>query len=247
MRHVRFLDPAGSTRNGEWTDDRIVTSHREYALNEVRILAPSDPSKIVCVGLNYHDHVEEGSYDEIPDIPMLFLKPPNTVAGHGDTVLLPEDKYCEHEIELAVVIESQCRNVDQDDAMDVIAGFTCSNDVSNRDDQYMEMERNWNFVRGKAFDNSAPMGPVLATPDEVPADAHLELRVNGERRQQSSRDEMIFSVPELIEEVTKYITLEPGDVIMTGTPAGVDAIKDGDTVEVEIEGIGTLEHEVETP
>ena len=244
---MRFIDPAGSTRIGEWTDDCIVTAHREYSPDDVRILAPSDPSKIVCVGLNYHDHVEEGSYDDVPDIPMLFLKPPNTVAGHGDTVTLPEGKYCEHELELGVIIGSQCRNVSSDDAMDVIAGFTCSNDVSNRDDQYMEMERNWNFVRGKAFDNSAPMGPVLATPDEVPADAHLELRLNGEQRQQSSRDNMIFSVPEVIEEVTSYLTLEPGDVIMTGTPAGVDEIQDGDLVEIEVEGIGTLEHRVEAP
>lgn len=247
MRQVRFIDPAGSTRTGEWTDDQIVTANREYAPSEVRILAPSNPSKIVCVGLNYHDHVEEGSYDDIPDIPMLFLKPPNTVAGHGDTVTLPENKYCEHEAELGVVIDTQCRNVGQDEAMDVVAGFTCSNDVSNRDDQYMEMERNWNFVRGKAFDNSAPMGPVLATPDEVPPDARIELRVNGERRQRSSRDEMIFSVPEVIEEVTTYLTLEPGDVIMTGTPAGVGALEDGDEVKIEMEGIGTLQHEVETP
>lgn len=246
MRRVRFIDPAGSTRVGEWAGERIVTSDREFDPSDVRILAPSEPSKIVCVGLNYHDHVEEGSYDEVPDIPMLFLKPPNTVAGHGDTVRLPEGKYCEHEAELGVVIESQCRHVSRDDAMDVVAGFTCSNDVSNRDDQYMEMERNWNFVRGKAFDSAAPMGPVLATPDEVPPDATIELRVNGERRQQSSRDNMIFGVPEVVEEVTKYITLEPGDVLMTGTPAGVDAIEDGDEVEVEVEGVGTLRHGVES-
>ncbi|AEN07565.1 5-carboxymethyl-2-hydroxymuconate Delta-isomerase (plasmid) [halophilic archaeon DL31] len=247
MRKARFIDPAGTTRTGEWTDGEIVTDTGTYDPDEVRLLAPSDPSKIICVGLNYHDHVEEGSYDEIPEIPMLFLKPPNTVSAHGDTVTLPEGKYCEHEAEFAVVIGEQCRAVSADDVMDVVAGFTCSNDVSNRDDQYMEMERNWNFVRGKAFDNAAPMGPVLATPDEVPEDAAIELRVNGETRQSSSRDDMIFSVPEVVEEVTKYITLEPGDVIMTGTPAGVDEIADGDTVEIEIEGIGTLRHGVETP
>jgi 2-keto-4-pentenoate hydratase/2-oxohepta-3-ene-1,7-dioic acid hydratase in catechol pathway len=114
------------------------------------------------------------------------------------------------------------------------------NDVSNRDDQ--SREQNW--VRGKAFDNSAPLGPVLATPDEVPEDASVSLRVNGETRQDSSRAKFIWTVPELIEEITTYLSLEPGDVVSTGTPAGVAPLEDGDTVEVEVEGVGTLRHHV---
>jgi len=172
------------------------------------------------------------------------LKAPNALASHGDTVTVPAGKdRIDWEAELAVVIGEQCKAVDADDAMDVVAGFTCMNDVSNRDDQ--DREQNW--VRGKAFDNAAPLGPVMATPDEVPADASVELRVNGETKQSSDREHMIFDVPTLIEEITTYLTLEAGDVIATGTPEGVGALADGDTVEIEIEGVGTLEHDVRVP
>jgi 2-keto-4-pentenoate hydratase/2-oxohepta-3-ene-1,7-dioic acid hydratase in catechol pathway len=149
----------------------------------------------------------------------------------------------DYEAELGVVIGEQCRNVSQPNAQDVIAGYTCVNDLSNRDDQ--AIEQNW--VRGKAFDNAAPIGPLIATPEHVPEDATIESRVNGELKQSSSRDQFIFSVPELIEEITTYMTLEPGDVISTGTPAGVGPLADGDEVEIEIEGIGTLRHTVEIP
>jgi 2-keto-4-pentenoate hydratase/2-oxohepta-3-ene-1,7-dioic acid hydratase in catechol pathway len=209
----------------------------------VNILPPSNPTKIVCVGLNYADHAAERDKD-IPDRPLLFLKPPNTLTGHGDTVTLPENKKrIDHEAELAVIVDAQARDVSVDNAMEYVAGFTCLNDLSNRDDQ--DREQNW--VRGKAFDNAAPMGPVLATPDEVPADATVELRVNGEIRQSSTRTELIFSVPELIAEITKYMTLEPGDVISTGTTSGVAALADGDRVDIAIEGIGTLTHDVRIP
>jgi 2-keto-4-pentenoate hydratase/2-oxohepta-3-ene-1,7-dioic acid hydratase in catechol pathway len=124
--------------------------------------------------------------------------------------------------------------------MDVVRGFTTVNDVSHRDEQWNEQ----NNVRGKAFDNAAPMGPTVATPDEVPSDASLELRVNGEVRQSSDRSDLIFSVPEILAEVTEYITLEAGDVVLTGTPEGVGPLADGDTVEVDIEGIPTLRHHV---
>jgi 2-keto-4-pentenoate hydratase/2-oxohepta-3-ene-1,7-dioic acid hydratase in catechol pathway len=175
---------------------------------------------------------------------MLFLKPPNALAGHGDAVTLPAGKdRVEHEAELAVVIGEQCRNVAVEDAPDVVAGYACADDVSNRDDQ--RREQNW--VRGKAFDGSCPLGPVLATPDEVPDDADVELRVNGETRQRSSIEHFVFTVPELIAEITEYVTLERGDVIVTGTPEGVAELEDGDRVEVEIEGVGTLEHGVERP
>jgi len=156
-------------------------------------------------------------------------------------VQLPEDKErIDFEAELGVVIGSQCRNVPADQAEDVIAGYTCVNDISNRDDQ--RQEQNW--VRGKAFDNAAPMGPVLATPDEVPSDASISLQVNGETKQDSTIENLIFSVPELIEEITTLMTLEPGDVIATGTPAGVGPLSDGDEVAIDIEGIGTLSHDV---
>ncbi|MGQ3413819.1 fumarylacetoacetate hydrolase family protein [Natrinema sp. LN54] len=239
MRRVRFEDPAGSVRNGTWTDDGIEFGGRTYDPAEVDVLPPTEPSKIVCVGLNYADHAEEESM-ELPDRPLLFLKPPNTVSGHGDTIPLPAGKETvEWEAELGIVVGEQCRNVPESEAMDVVEGFTCLNDVSNRDDQ--RIEQNW--VRGKAFDNAAPVGPVVATPDEVPDDAGIELRVNGEVEQNSGRDQFIFGVEELIAEITAYMTLETGDVISTGTPAGVGPLSDGDVVEVEVEGVGTLENE----
>ena len=243
MHHVRFRDPAGAVRQGEWHEDSITFGGERYGHDEVDVLPPCEPSKIVCIGRNYAEHAAEFDND-VPDRPLLFLKPPNTLAGHGDTVTLPADKErIDHEAELAVVIGEQCRNVDAAEAMDVVAGFTCLNDLSNRDDQ--NKEQNW--VRGKAFDGSAPMGPVLADPEDVPDDAAVELRVNGDLRQEGSRDQLFFDVPTLIEEITTYLTLEPGDVISTGTPAGVGPLEDGDTVEVYVEGVGTLEHDVRIP
>lgn len=243
MQQVRFRDPAGSIRTGRWQDGTVLFGEAQYDADEVTILAPSEPSKIVCIGLNYADHAAEADMD-IPDRPMLFLKPPNAVAHHECTVTLPAGKErIDYEAEFGVVIGKQCRHVEAVDAMDVVAGYTCGVDLSNRDDQ--RAEQNW--VRGKAFDNASPMGPTLASPDEVPDDARIQLYLNGERRQDSTREEFIFSVPELIAEITTYLTLEPGDVILTGTPAGVGPLSDGDRVAVEIDGLPTLEHTVEIP
>lgn len=242
MRHVRFRDPAGTVRAGTWTNDSIEFGNKHYDPEEIDVLPPCKPTKIVCIGLNYADHAEEEGM-EIPNRPMLFLKPPNTLSGHGDTVTLPASKKrIDFEAELGVVIDKQCRNVAVEDAKEVIAGYTCINDISNRDDQ--RQEQNW--VRGKAFDNAAPIGPVVATPDEVPDSTAIELRINGETRQESSTDQFIFSISELIAEITTYLTLEPGDVISTGTTSGVGALSDGDNVEIEIEGVGTLNHDVQS-
>ena len=257
MKRVRFRDSGGNVRGGRWTVEdgepmvtasagpygRIAFGDEAYSPDEVDILPPCEPTKLVCIGLNYSDHAAEQD-SEIPDRPMLFLKAPNSVASHGSHITLPKDKErIDYEAELGVVIGEQCRNVREAGAMDVVAGFTCVNDLSNRDDQ--RVEQNW--VRGKAFDNAAPIGPLVATPEHVPEDATIECRVNGETKQSSSRENLIFSVPELIAEITAYMTLEPGDVISTGTPAGVGPLADDDTVEIEIEGIGTLEHSVKIP
>ncbi len=247
MHYARFRDPAGSVREGRYDPETetVAFGDDEYAFDDptIDVLPPADPSKIVCVGRNYADHAAEMD-NEVPDRPLLFLKPPNTLAGHGDTVTVPAGKdRVDWEAELAVVIGEPCKHVDAADAMDVVAGFTCMNDVSNRDDQ--NREQNW--VRGKAFDNAAPLGPVVATPDEVPADAAVELRVDGETKQSGDRSQLMFDVPTLIEEITTYLTLEAGDVIATGTPDGVGPLSDGDTVAVSVEGVGTLEHDVRVP
>ena len=240
MREVRFLDPAGMVRTGEWMDEGIEFGGDVYNHGEVNILPPVDPSKIVCIGRNYADHAEETDSD-IPDRPLLFLKGPNTLSGHGDTITLPAGKErIDHEAELGVVIGKQCRNVSEEDAMEVVRGYTCVNDISNRDDQ--RQEQNW--VRGKAFDNAAPVGPVVATPDDVPENPAVRLFLNGEIEQDGSIEDLIFPVPELIAEITDLVTLEPGDVIATGTPAGVGPLADGDTVEVEVEGVGTLRNTI---
>lgn len=243
MHRVRFRDPAGAVRTGTWTDDGVAFAGREYDRSEVDVLAPCDPSKIVCVGRNYADHAAERGED-VPDRPILFLKPPNAVASHGDTIELPADKErLEYEAELGVVIGEQCRDLDESDVEEVLAGYTCGVDLSNRDDQ--SREQNW--VRGKAFDGAAPLGPVVATPNEVPDDARIRLWQNGELRQDARIDQTIFGVEELVAEVSAYLTLEPGDVLLTGTPEGVGPLSDGDRIEVEVEGLPRLTHEVAIP
>lgn len=243
MRTVRFTDQTGYARRGEWSAAGIVVNDARYDPASVDVLPPCEPTKIVCQAGGYMDHREESGLDDRPERPELFLKTPNCVVAHGDAIQLPPGRESvEFEAEFGIVIGEQCRAVSEEDAMDVVAGYTCVNDISNRDDQ--ERERNW--VRGKAFDASLPMGPVVATPDEVPEDATLTLRLNGETRQETTREHMIFSVPELIADVTELITLEPGDVVATGTPFGPDELREGDVVEVEFEGVGVLENRVTT-
>jgi 2-keto-4-pentenoate hydratase/2-oxohepta-3-ene-1,7-dioic acid hydratase in catechol pathway len=244
VKRIRFRDPGGAVRTGVLEDGEIVAGGRTYDpdADEVDVLPPCEPTKIVCIGRNYADHAAEHDAD-VPDRPLLFLKGPNAVAAPGGTVQLPAGtagKRIEHEAELGAVIDTRCRNVSEDEATSVLAGFTCVNDLSNRDDQ--RREQNW--IRGKAFDGAAPLGPVLATPDEVPDDASIRLWVNGEIRQEGNRDQMVFSVTELIAEISRYLTLEPGDVIATGTPEGVGPLDDGDRVRIEIEGVGTLANRV---
>ncbi|WP_254862723.1 fumarylacetoacetate hydrolase family protein [Halovivax gelatinilyticus] len=243
MKYVRFRDKAGAVRRGTFDSGTISFGGTEYDPETVDILPPCEPTKVVCIGRNYAKHAEELG-NEVPNRPLLFLKPPNTLAGHGDTITAPAGtERLDVEAELGVVIGQQCRHVEESNAMDVVAGFTAINDVSNRDDQ--RQETNW--VRGKAFDGACPMGPVLATPDEVPNDAAVRSSIDGEPAQNGSLDQLIFSIPELIAEVTSYLTLEPGDVIATGTPEGVSPLSDGSHVQIEIEGVGTLEHTVEWP
>jgi 2-keto-4-pentenoate hydratase/2-oxohepta-3-ene-1,7-dioic acid hydratase in catechol pathway len=263
MRKVRFRDQAGATREGEWHDDSIEFGGIEYDPAEVDILPPVEPTKIVCVAANYIEHIKEAGRsipEDLPPRPGFFLKGPNAVAGHGDTVTLPTPAATEEELagrekgdivlgqgrmdyegEFGVVIGEQCRNVSEDDYLDVVAGYTCLNDISNRDDQ--DIERNW--VRGKAFDGSAPIGPVLATPDEVPEEPRVQLWVNGEQKQDSNNDELVFPVSKAISEVSRFLTLEPGDIVAMGTTVGVGPLSDGDTVDIEVEGVGRLTHYVE--
>ncbi len=243
MATARFRDSAGTVRVGEYDGTAVSAAGRSYQLEEVTVLPPCEPSKLVCVGRNYAAHADELG-EEVPDRPLLFLKPPSALSAHGATVTLPAGKErIDQEGELAVVVGEQCRNVPAEAAMDVVAGYTAGMDLSNRDDQ--RAEQNW--VRGKAFDNSSPLGPAVVDAGAVADDAAIECRVDGEVRQSSTLDHLIFSVPELITEVTRYLTLEPGDVILTGTPEGVGDVPDGAAVEVDVDGVPTLSFDVERP
>jgi len=240
MKLARFLKQDGEApKSGEVIDDVIVAGDVRYRLDQVRLLPPCTPSKIVCVGRNYLAHARELG-NEVPEHPLLFFKPPSAIIGPGDTIVLPNSSEVHYEAELAVVIGERSRNVSADKAMDVVLGFTCMNDVSDRVTQ--RWERNW--VRAKGFDTSAPLGPIIVTRDEIEGPFRVTLRLNGEVRQDGSTGAFIFPLPVLIETITAIMTLEPGDVIATGTPAGVGPLSDGDVVEVAIEGIGILRNPV---
>ena len=237
MRNVRFRDSTGKIRVGQWIESKIAFADWKFDPSEVDILPPVDPTKIIGVHTNYESVIADLDPSEQPDRPSLFVKPPNAVVGHGKTVWLPEDaEHITYEAELGVVIGRECRNVPTDEAMDVVSGFTCMNEMSNMDEE--------NEARKKAFDHSAVIGPVVASPERVPSDAKIELRLNGERQQHASRSKLVFDVRELIADISSTITLEPGDVIATGTPDGWGYLSDGDLVEIQIEGIETLEHAV---
>ena len=240
MRWVRFTETGNdSPQFGELIEEEIRTERGAVRLGDVRLLAPCMPTKIVCVGRNYAAHAAELG-NEVPKRPLLFLKPPSAVIGPDVAIRLPRDAEVHHEAELGVVIGRTCRNVPAKRAGDVIRGYTCLNDVSDRTAQ--SWEKNW--VRAKAFDTSAPIGPWIVSPDEVNEPLRVVLRVNGEIRQDGRTDAMIFTIPRLIEEITGFMTLEPGDIIATGTPDGVGPLVPGDVVEVTIDGVGTLRNPV---
>ncbi len=226
-------------------DGDIVTSHesdgRSYDLKDLDVLPPSDPTKIICVGLNYHDHAAELDM-EVPEEPILFIKPPSAVIGHQDKIIYP--KTCskvDYEGELAIIIGKKCKSISYDRALDVVAGFTCFNDVTARDLQ----KKDGQWTRAKSFDTFAPVGPFIVPADDFePDNASIKTRVNGELMQDSNTSNLIFDVSYLIEFISGIMTLEVGDIIVTGTPPGVGDLHPGDIVEVEIEGIGILRNEV---
>jgi 2-keto-4-pentenoate hydratase/2-oxohepta-3-ene-1,7-dioic acid hydratase in catechol pathway len=217
-----------------------VRSVEGFALSEVKLLAPVTPSKIVCVGRNYRDHAAELG-NPMPDAPLLFLKPPSAVAGHGDTIELPAGSArVEHEGELGVVIGRRARRIaDNENPLDYVLGYTCVNDVTARDLQRQDVQ----FTRAKSFDTFCPIGPYVVTGID-PFNLQVETRVNGETRQRGRTAAMAFSVAYLIRYISHIMTLEAGDLISTGTPAGVGPLSDGDVCEVEVENVGTLRNSV---
>jgi 2-keto-4-pentenoate hydratase/2-oxohepta-3-ene-1,7-dioic acid hydratase in catechol pathway len=214
----------------------------EILLSAVRLLAPSEPSKIVCVGRNYREHAKELNHP-IPSEPLFFLKPPSSVIGPGSDIRRPNALSCrvDHEGELGVVMGRRCHRLrDGDDVRPYILGYTCMNDVTARDLQ----EKDGQWTRAKGFDTFCPVGPVVAKGLDPWKGVAVQTRVNGQVRQDGTTVDFLFPLDLLIRFISQVMTLEPGDLIATGTPAGVGPLQPGDTVEVSVEGVGTLTNSV---
>lgn len=262
MRFVRYQrkttaapESAADPRQAQlgWVQDDLVgpvmgnlfeAFRREEAtipVDQVRLLAPIMPGKIICVGRNYVEHAKEHNAP-VPEIPLLFLKPPSAVIGPGDSILLPpQSKQVEHEGELAVVIGKRGRWIAAENASAHILGYTIANDITARDLQYSDSQ----WTRGKGFDTFCPFGPWIETEFD-PTDVMITVHVNGVMRQMAPTSAMVFKVNQLIAFASTVMTLEPGDLILTGTPAGVGPLVHGDKVTVSIAGLGTLSNPVFT-
>ena len=249
VRPLRDVVELGRDTPSEVLADPPVTDER-VPLAEVRLLpVVPHPGKIVCVGLNYRAHAEEGGYD-VPDYPALFTKFAETLVAAGDPILLPpESAAVDFEAELAFVIGHTVRRAPGASALEAVAGYTAANDISMRDYQY----RTAQWLPGKNWAASTPLGPFLVTPDEVgdPHQLHIALELNGERMQSANTSQFIFDVPTLVATISEFIPLAPGDVVLSGTPSGVGyrrdpkiLLRDGDRVTVEIERVGRLENPV---
>lgn len=211
-------------------------------LSDVTLLPPCDPSVIVCVGRNYAEHIREMGNDRggLPTEPGLFLKGLNALSGAGDEVPYPAwTDDLQYEGELAVVIARRMRDVEPEEALDHVLGYTCALDVTARDKQRSDLQ----WVRGKSADGFCPVGPWLET-DLDPSNLRVQTRVNGELKQDGTTADMIFPVPVVLSYISRFMTLEPGDVVLTGTPEGVGPLNPGDVVEVTVEGVGTLTNQV---
>lgn len=231
VRPLDGIDPYGPLRWGK---------PREIPLREVQLLAPCEPTKIVAVGQNYRAHAEELG-NRVPTEPLLFLKPPSAIIGPDEAIHLPPvSERVDYEGELAVVMGARAsRLAFEDDPLDYVFGYTCANDVTARDLQ----RKDGQYTRAKGFDTFLPLGPVIER-ELSPDDLRLETRVNDQVKQQATTRDMVFSVAFLVRYISSIMTLYPGDVILTGTPAGVGPLQAGDTVVVEIEGIGALKNPV---
>ncbi|HTP68006.1 MAG TPA: fumarylacetoacetate hydrolase family protein [Dongiaceae bacterium] len=220
---------------GHWAE-----GHTRWKLKVVRLLAPCEPSKIVCVGRNYAAHAAEMG-NELPKEPLIFLKPPSSLIGPEESILLPKaSNRIEHEGELGVVIGKTCAQLDdQENPLSYVFGYTCLNDVTARDLQKADVQ----FTRAKGFDTFCPVGPHIETQLDS-RDVLVECRVNGERRQSGNTSLMTYPVASIVRWISRVMTLVPGDLIATGTPAGVGPLAAGDTVEVSVAGIGVLRNPV---
>ncbi|MEI6290890.1 MAG: fumarylacetoacetate hydrolase family protein [Chloroflexota bacterium] len=252
MRIVRYQYKKQSPRFGWVYEDKvgeiegnIFEEYRrqeaELPLSEVKLLAPTQPSKIICIGRNYVEHAKELGND-VPKIPLIFLKPPSSIINPGESIILPpQSQQVEHEAELVVVIGKRGRDITTENVKNYILGYTVGNDVTARDLQKSDGQ----WTRAKGFDTFCAFGPWIDT-DFDTSDALITCRVSGQLRQMGSTRDMVFNVNTLIAFISSVMTLEPGDILFTGTPAGVGPLKPGDEVVVEIEGLGVLSNPVKS-
>jgi 2-keto-4-pentenoate hydratase/2-oxohepta-3-ene-1,7-dioic acid hydratase in catechol pathway len=252
MKLLRFSTPTLSPRFGWLYEDQIgeidgdpFGAYRrldpEIPVGDAKLLPPVVPGKIVCVGRNFTAHAKELD-NQVGEIPVIFLKPGTSLIGPGDPIILPpQSKQVQHEAELAVVIGKRGRWIDTENALDHVYGYTIANDVTARDLQ----QRDATWVRGKGFDTFCPLGPWVDT-DLDPVDVLITCHVDDEMRQMASTRDMVFTIPQLVVFISSVMTLEPGDLILTGTPAGVGDLLDGATVTINIEGLGTLTNPVKS-
>jgi 2-keto-4-pentenoate hydratase/2-oxohepta-3-ene-1,7-dioic acid hydratase in catechol pathway len=250
MRIIRYQIKNEAPKYGWMLEDKVgeiegnifdayKRKEAQTPLAEVRLLPPSQPTKIVCVGRNYVDHAKELGND-VPKIPLIFMKPPSSIIADGETIVLPpQSKQVEHEAELVVVIGKRGKNIIAEEASGYIFGYTVGNDITARDLQ--KIDELW--TRAKGFDTFCSFGPWIDTEFD-PSDAVVTCRVNGQMRQMASTRDMVFNIGVLVAYVSSIMTLEPGDLLFTGTPAGVGELKDGDEVVVEIEGLAKLSNPV---
>jgi len=250
MRIVRFQAGTEAPQYGWLREDKIGVIQGDVfgrykrqdaktPLGDIKLLAPCAPSKIVCVGRNYVEHAKELGND-VPKMPLIFMKPPSSILNPGDPIIVPpQSQQVEHEAELVAVIGKRGRNITTEQAKKHILGYTVGNDVTARDLQ--KTDEQW--TRAKGFDTFCPFGPWIDTEFDT-SDAVITCKVNGQPRQMASTRDMVFGVPMLVAYISSVMTLEPGDLIFTGTPSGVGPLKAGDEVVVEIEGLGVLRNPV---
>ena len=246
MRFIRFQDKSGEIHNGWVLEERVglvqgsplgefSRQEADRDLEGLKLLPPVVPSKIICVGRNYVAHAKEQNA-EVPEVPLIFMKPASSLIGSGGTILLPpQSQQVEHEAELVIIIGRRGRWIQAEEAHEHILGYTVGNDVTARDLQWRDDQ----WTRAKGFDTFCPLGPWLETEFD-PADAMVSCHVNGELRQMASTRDMVFSTRQLIAFISSVMTLEPGDAIFTGTPAGVGPLLAGDVVEASVDGLGNL-------
>jgi len=227
----------------ELLDTDLLPTGRKHKAVELTFKTPIDPVKIWCIGLNYREHAKEVKA-EIPGEPCVFMKPNTCLIAHGEAIKIPGHDNLgrvDYEGELAIIIGKNCRDVEEKDALDCVLGYSCFNDVSAR--RLQKKDGQW--IRAKGFDTFGPFGPVLLLGKNISPETRIKTLLNGKVVQDASFSDMIFSVSSIVSHISRFATLEAGDVIITGTPSGVGPVKHGDVVEIEIEGLGTLRNPIE--